>query len=395
MERTGIALFWVVALGLVGGCASVPKPSRAVVTGEVGGDPVSSTVDSSIARYFLEHYLHGKKTDPHFDSLIDSILRETEGKPITNTEMKSIADRTSIDFGALIFAYLQTERHPEIKRIFLQDYELAKEGQLDLHAAASRYKVALVPGLFYQSKPHTKGDLREVRATLEEAGFEVVSIPILEAGSVEQNAKIIADFIKNEPVTQKKIALVSTSKGGPDTIYALGHLLSPVDTKKIAIWFSIGGAIRGSYLADHWTQPPQRWLASVVGVFAGFSIDMVDSLSVRDSRKRMELIRVPPHICVVHFVGVPLSGTVIPEVREGFGDLCRYGPNDGVTLLSDEIIEGSTVITALGLDHWYRDPDLKRKILALVSTVTRMAEPCRDDEEKTTVTRNRNRGQNQ
>jgi hypothetical protein len=45
-----------------------------------------------------------------------------------------------------------------------------------------------------------------------------------------------------------------------------------------------------------------------------------------------------------------------------------------VTLLSVEIVEGSTVITALGLDHWYRDPDLKPKILALVSTVTQMAE---------------------
>ena len=388
MERTGIALLWVVALGLAGGCAGVPKAGREVVTGEVGGDPVSTTVDSSIARYFLEHYLPGKKTDPHFDSLIDSILRETEGKPITNRELKAIADRTSIDFGALIFAYLQTERHAEIKGTFLQEYKLAKEGRLDLHAAASRYKIALVPGLFYQSKPHTKGDLREVRAALEEAGFEVVSIPILEAGSVEQNAQIIADFIKNEPVTQKKIALVSTSKGGPDTIYALGHLLSPEDTKKIAIWFSIGGAIRGSYLADRWTQWPQRWLASVVGQVAGFSIDMVDSLSVQESRKRMEGIRVPPHICVVHFVGVPLSGTVTPEVRKGFEELRRYGPNDGVTLLCDEIVEGSTVITALGLDHWYRDPDLKRKILALVSTVTRMAEPSRDDQEKTTVTRN-------
>jgi hypothetical protein len=380
-------------LGLAGGCASATKAGREVVSGEVGGDPASSTVDSSLARYFLEHYLRGEKTDPHFDSLIDSILRETEGKHLTNTALKSIADRTSNDFAALTFAYLQTERHSESKRNFLREYQLAKEGRLDLHAAAGRYKIALVPGLFYQSKPDTKGDLREVRATLEEAGFEVVTIPILEAGSVEQNAEIIADFIKDEPVTQKKIALVSTSKGGPDTIYALGHLLSPEDTEKIAIWFSIGGALRGSFLADRWARWPQRWLASAVGLVAGFSIDMVDSLSVEESRKRMEGIRVPPHICVVHFVGVPLSGTVIPEARKGFEELRRYGPNDGVTLLSDEIVEGSTVITALGLDHWYRDPDLKRKILALVSTVTRMAEPCRDDQEKTTVARNRNRGQ--
>jgi hypothetical protein len=124
----------------------------------------------------------------------------------------------------------------------------------------------------------------------------------------------LVDLIKDEPIAQKKIAVVSTSKGGPNTTHALEYLLSPEDAEKVSIWFTIGGAIRGTCLADRWTQRPKRWLASVIGVFAGFSIEMVDSVSVTESRKRMEGIRIHPHICVFHYVGALLSGTVVPQV---------------------------------------------------------------------------------
>jgi hypothetical protein len=346
------------------------RETETMAAGEIGGDYISSEVDSEIAGHFLEHYLQGRRTSPLFNSRIDSILKEMEGQPITNERLKAIADQTSVDFGAMLFAHLQTQRNLEAKETFLRKYELVKQGHLDLREASRRYKVALIPGLFYRSKPETKGDLREVKATLEGEDFEVVSIPILEAGTVVQNARIIADFLKNEQPGKKEIILVSASKGGPDTIYALGNLMDKEDTKKISIWFSVGGALRGSFLADRWTRLPYRWLTAVIGLFKGFSTDMVASLSVQESTKRMEQIQIPAHVRVVHFVGVPLSGTVIDEVRSSYKELRSYGPNDGITLLPDEIVEGSTVITAMGLDHWYRDPDLKHKILALVATTT-------------------------
>jgi hypothetical protein len=359
-----------VILCFIEGCAAAPRTNFVVAAGEIGGDSISSEVDSEIARYFLENHLRGKRKNAQFDAKIDSILKETSRKPLTNEMLKAIADETSADFSAMVFAHLQTQRNLDVKMTYLREYELVKQGSLDLREASARYKIVLIPGLFYLSKPETKGDLREVNATLEAEGFEVVGIPIQEAGTVEQNARIIADFIKNEPMSNKKIILVSTSKGGPETIYALGHLLSKEDGAKISMWFSVGGALRGSLLADQWKRWPYRWLVSVVGLFKGFSTDMVASLSVAESMKRMAQVEVPSHVRIVHFVGVPLSGTVIDEVRGSYKALLPYGPNDGITLLPDEIVKGSTVITALGLDHWYRDPDLKRKILALVATVT-------------------------
>ena len=372
MVRDWITLMKAVAfLGIWAGFADASETGRFATAGEVGGDTIATEVDSQIARYFLENYLQGKRTNPRFDARIDSILQEAARRTLTNESLKAIAERTSPDFGAMLFAHLQTQRNLEIKQAFLREYGLAKQGRIDLRYAAERYKIVLVPGLFHRSKPETKGDLREVKATLAAEGIEVVSVPILDAGTVEQNARIIADFIKNEPVTHKQLILVSTSKGGPETLYALGHLISTADGEKIALWFSIGGALRGSFLADRWTRWPSRWLVAVIGLFKGFSTDMVASLSDAASKQRMEQIHISPQIGVVHFVGVPLSGTVIDEVRESYKALLPYGPNDGITLLPDELLDGETVITALGLDHWYRDPDLRRKILGLLVAVTR------------------------
>lgn len=368
--RVWVALVEAVAyLGFWTGCANAAGTGRFPAAGEIGGDSIAAEVDSEIARYFLEDYLRGRRKHAPFDARIDSILHEAA--PLTNAGLKAIADRTSADFGAMLFAHLQTRRNLEVKQAFLREYARTRQGRVDLRIASGRYRIVLVPGLFYRSKPETKGDLREVKATLEAEGFEVVSIPILDAGTVEANAAIIAGFIRKQPAAGKQIILVSTSKGGPETAYALGHLLGEADARKIGMWFSVGGALRGSWLADRWMRWPQRWLVAGVGLVQGFSTGMVASLSVAESARRMDRIRMPAHIRVIHFVGVPLSGTVIDEVRGGYQALLPHGPNDGITLLQDEILEGSTVITALGLDHWYRDPDLRRKILALVAAITR------------------------
>jgi hypothetical protein len=42
-----------------------------------------------------------------------------------------------------------------------------------------------------------------------------------------------------------------------------------------------------------------------------------------------------------------------------------------MTLLADELVPGSHVILEPGLDHFYRDPDINLKALALASLVMR------------------------
>jgi hypothetical protein len=68
----------------------------------VGGDVISSQVDSDIARYFLEEYLRGKRTNPQWDHRIDGLLKDAGERPLTSDALKIIADQTSVDFSAML-----------------------------------------------------------------------------------------------------------------------------------------------------------------------------------------------------------------------------------------------------------------------------------------------------
>ncbi|MFK7873985.1 MAG: hypothetical protein AB8C84_12605 [Oligoflexales bacterium] len=350
---------------------NTPSSPQYFAQGNIAHEMISSQVDSPLASYFIEKYLKNDHSNKEFDEKISSFIRYAQNGDLTNQKLKRISEQGSLDLSAMIFAHIHTQKNPKIKQSLLQNYQAVKENKIHLHLTSKNYKVILIPGLFYQSKPQAKGDLRDVKSILEKSGFEVKRAPILDTGTVEENSKIVAEFIQKESYHHKKIILISASKGGPETAYALGSLMPIEATKKVAIWLSIGGALRGSPLANQWLSWPHRWLASTIGYFSGFSLQMLESLSIEQSTMRMNQISIPSHIRTFQLVGVPLSGTVIKEVQSGYKKLKKYGPNDGIVLLQDQIIPGSSVIIAMGLDHWYRDPDLKRKVIAFIATVTR------------------------
>ena len=57
--------------------------------------------------------------------------------------------------------------------------------------------------------------------------------------------------------------------------------------------------------------------------------------------------------------------------RGRYEQLLPYGPNDGLTLLADELIPGGKAVLEIGLDHYYRDPEIDLNALALASVVVR------------------------
>jgi uncharacterized protein YkvS len=83
-------------------------------------------------------------------------------------------------------------------------------------------------------------------------------------------------------------------------------------------------------------------------------------------RNRMfQSMRISPHIKVIHYVGVPLAFQVSSDIGGRFCDLLEYGPNDGLTPVSDELTSNGIIVADLGLDHYYRDPDIDKKTLTL------------------------------
>jgi hypothetical protein len=204
---------------------------------------------------------------------------------------------------------------------------------------------------------------------MRELGLDVQLAATEEDGTIEENAEIIARIVRSESRYHSKMILVSTSKSGPETALALGKILRPCETTSVKAWLSVGGLIRGTFLADRVMTWPKSWIARII-----FSLEKIDfrslpGLTTKASRARMKSIRLPPKILVVQYVAVPLSGDIADDVRGRYSYLRKYGPNDGLTLLADELVPHGITIAEVGFDHFYRDPEINLKSLAIANLV--------------------------
>jgi hypothetical protein len=354
--------FFLAALFL-SACAA--RPAALTARGTVGLDQLTSAVDSPLAAYYLSHYLAGERADPKLDSQIDQLLSSVMSVPLSTDALVRLARASSNDFAALYFAERFTREHRRLKERFLA-YSAARD---QARVRSAPYVVVFIPGLFYKTHPETKGDLREAERLVQSMGVATDRVESGDADTVEANAQCIADFIVQHKNDRRELILVSASKGGPEVLYALGKLVPKAAAHRVRAWVSIGGVLRGSPVADQYLSAPRAWLANIAAWWMGFPSDMVASLSTGRSLARFAELSMPKHIQILHYVAVPLSGTITREVRDPYETMQPHGPSDGFTLLTDELLPGGKVITDIGLDHRYADPRIAAKTAALTRVV--------------------------
>jgi hypothetical protein len=99
-----------------------------------------------------------------------------------------------------------------------------------------------------------------------------------------------------------------------------------------------------------------------------------ESLTPARSRQRFYSFRVPEHVLVVNYIGIPLTGSISFWARSTFVSLKKYGPNDGISLLSDMIFPGGVTVADLDNDHFMSGRPQDITTLALAITVIRWLE---------------------
>jgi hypothetical protein len=370
-------LFGLPALLLWSALAACTDYPRIPVSGTVACKPVATTVDSALARDYFESSFSGVADPSAADRNIAGIERRFAARPLDASTLRELSAETSPDFATLFF--IKRSLSNQTNRAFQERYcEEVRRIKTDIQhnrwAGIARHrlracKILFVPGFHYLGNPTTGADFASQRRVMGELGLKVELVATEEDGTVEENASIIADFVRARSGRGAKLILVSTSKGGPETALALGKMLRPDETRAVNAWVSVGGLIRGTFLADRVTGWPKSWLARIMFSAQGLSFRSVPGLSTASSRKRLGGIRLPPHILIVQFIGVPLSGDIAGDVRWRYRQLRRYGPNDGLTLLGDELLPDGTTIIEPGLDHYYEDPDINLKSLALPNVI--------------------------
>ena len=357
---------------LVHGCATIPKYQ---VSGRLADQNISTTVDSEITRYYLEEYLQNKRTNPTYDKRIDDALDMWARRPLDSDTLRDVATQFSPDFATLYFVsrlYMNCKNRTAQQAFHSHLLALRTErmtGKFHIDQKFTSYVIVFVPGYAYKRDPTTGADFALQRHVMSQAGFETLLVETDEIGTIEKNASILASKLTDLEKSHDEIILVSTSKAGPEVALTIGNLMTPEQLTHVKAWVSIGGLLRGSPIADQWWTWPKRWLTSIAFLFEGLNTDVVKELRTDTRKEIFAELDFPEDIVLIQYVGAPLSGHIGEHVEGRYNDMRDEGPNDGLTLLADEIIEGSIVITDVGLDHYYRDPEIDLKTLALARVV--------------------------
>lgn len=338
--------------------------------GIVAGRRVHTTVDSEIARYYLEEYLQGVGRDSPSGRVVRKLEKNLATGSLDSTQFQKISRDYSADFAALLFAQTLFDRpaNRQAQGVYLENLEAIRQGRRleSLARQARSYEILFAPGWLYRRHPETGADFRIQRALLGELGIRNSLIETGENASVEANADAIAAAVRSRSGSGRDLILVSTSKSGPEAALALVQRLRPEELSGIRAWINIGGVLRGSALADAALRVPRRWLA---GLVLRGKCDGLVSLTTKSRRPMFGVFRIPAGILVLNYVGVPLSGGVTAQARHGYEGLRLLGPNDGLALLADEIVPGGVTIIEPGLDHFFAAPGIRERTLALLATV--------------------------
>ena len=86
---------------------------------------IETRVDSEVARYYVENYLAGKRSDAPLDERIDRVYQNANADLPNRDDLKKLSDDFSVDFAALYLAD-QIARVPGNRRFrsaFDQAYE--------------------------------------------------------------------------------------------------------------------------------------------------------------------------------------------------------------------------------------------------------------------------------
>jgi hypothetical protein len=367
-----------VLAGVVAGCAGQPIDLSAADT---ENPQLARVVDSKKAHALLVELL--SVTPSRYESsaqiegaaqpssMASTERRNTASQPLpTQERLHAIGADASMDFAALTFAQslLADDHSQPAQRAFaqaLEDGPEASEAWLR-RPGAFPYTVLFAPGWLYESHSASGADFAAQRRAFERLGLAHRLIPTQQDGSVENNAAVVAQAVREVASERTNVILVSASKASADVAYALTRLLAPDELTHVVGWLNAGGALRGTPLADKGLRPPTSWIVSLAFRIKGWSLDGVNSMRSQVSRSRFDSAWIPEWIAVVNLVAVPVSGTVGRQVRGGYWAMRKEGPTDGVVPIADSVWPGGVNIVALGSDHLLTEFREDRHGLALL-----------------------------
>ena len=251
-----------------------------------------------------------------------------------------------------------------------QSYQLSKtissnETKERLTETFESHHALLIPGWHWKTRSDTGADLEFQRRILASFGLQSTLVETNEHGTIEENARLIAAAINRLSSLNKPIVIISVSKGGAETAYALGAELDNEQAAYIKGWLNIGGLIAGSSLVDHSSHDPKRWLRSI-GFSEDTPVSAFNGLKTHVASARLAELNFPNDLTVINYVGVPFASSVNEKAKYSYSLLAKQGPNDGAALTQEMLMPNGVTVLEIGLDHYMRSRRAMNRAISLL-----------------------------
>ncbi len=306
---------------------------------------------------------------------------------ITQEVLRKITVETlDVDKAASLF-YHRSITEPSTK-LFIESVYTKEKVFLKKIPDYSKQKMlfTVAPGMFYKDNPSVGADGRMLRDVALSLGMMETIIPLEQTGTIETNAGIICNFLKEKHADTQinGIILASVSKGSSDIKKAISICGEENYFQVVRAWYNVGGLNKGSYaingILDNW-----RYRVEGQMYFWWHNYNWQGFLDMRggpDSPVAEELKK-PKHLLIINIIGVPLFRHVTQRARPFYEYLIPYGPSDGLTLLADSYMPDTITYPLWRQDHYFPWPIEINRIQAILSYIVEekfctLKNPCND-----------------
>lgn len=317
---------------------------------------------------------------PHVAPMLDEVgllARAAEmtphygGRVPTRAELHALTTAHGIDLATAIFyqAILAAATHGE----FVAAVAAERVAALP---TSSRYHLLIVPALYYQELPQYGGDGQAIAEIAQACGLRVAVAPLLSKGSLSDNAAILWETLcridAEEREAGRQTLLLSLSVGGGEVRMMFADRAGAPQLARLAGWINICGLVRGIPLATQLLRNPLRRLhTQTVCKVIGLDFALVRELDPAHHVWQAELT-LPPALRVINLIGVPLHSHVQQRsLFKRYGWMQQWGPNDGLALLPDLLVEPGLIYPLWGADHYFRTPQVSPLLYRLFRYVRR------------------------
>ncbi len=227
----------------------------------------------------------------------------------------------------------------------------------------ARGRLLIVPALFYRERPEIGGDGAVVAQAATAAGLDVEVLPVGSGSTARENAMQLRDLLPRRIASPTVV--VSLSKGCADLRLAFERMPVP---QGLRAWVLVSGLFRPTPAID---RLQSRWWSRIGLAMLlkrqGGSAELPREFATGTGSALERPAAAPPGLPVINLIGCPLSvhlGTPFGRLRHR--QMASLGPNDGLTLLRDALLEPGGVYPVWGADHYFRLPAIPTLLTRLL-----------------------------